>query len=250
MKLPKCLYSCQKKEDMTTTKTPKLLLVEDDHGLGYILREYLELHEFAVTWEKEGKSGLEAFQGQPFDLCILDVMLPKMDGFALATAIRKIDKQVPLVFLTSKALKIDKLKGFHLGADDYIVKPVDEEELIARIEAILRRTHGNAGSPEQDSHYQIGDYHFDLNRHTLTFRQEKPQLLTTREAEVLHLLCLHRGRILDRRHALRKIWGESDYFKRRSMDVFISRLRKYLSRDEQVQITNVHGKGYVLKVNG
>ena len=174
-------------------------------------------------------------------------MLPHKDGFALAGEIRGVDQEVPIVFLTSKALKIDKLKGFKLGADDYIVKPVDEEELIARIEAITRRVRQQKPAPEAIV-FTIGKYEFDFDNQCLKLGERQTRL-SPKEAEILQLLCLRQGHILDRKTTLRKIWGESDYFKRRSMDVFISRLRKYLSDDPAIQITNVHGKGYILTVD-
>ena len=224
----------------------RLLLVEDDHGLGYILKEYLELNDFVVTWAKNGAEAWETFQSQQFDLCILDVMLPFKDGFELATDIKNIDATIPIVFLTSKALKIDKLKGFKIGADDYIVKPVDEEELIARIRAITRRAKLQVQKIEPEL-FRIGAYDFNFSRQALQFK-EKEIRISPKEAEILRLLCQHQGHILDGKTTLKRIWGESDYFKRRSMDVFISRLRKYLSDDPSVQITNVHGKGYILTV--
>ncbi|MBO3698050.1 response regulator transcription factor [Roseivirga sp. E12] len=222
-----------------------ILLVEDDDNLGYILKEYLQVHEFKVTWVKDGLQGLDAFESSRFDLCLLDVMMPKMDGFTLAEKIKRGSPEVPLIFLTAKALKIDKLKGFKAGADDYIVKPVDEEELIARINAIVKRS-GLHRQESQSITYQIGQYSFDYPNQTLIFDGEK-QTITSKEAEILRQLCLRKGQILDRQTTLKELWGESDYFNRRSMDVFISKLRKYLSRDPQVKITNVHGKGFVLE---
>lgn len=222
----------------------RLLLVEDDQGLGYILKEYLELNNYTVDWVLDGEKAWKIFQSNTFDLCLLDVMLPSKDGFQLAKDIRSIDQQTPIVFLTSKALKIDKLKGFKIGADDYIVKPVDEEELIARIEAITRRVKHQADTKEVKL-FTIGQYQFDFENQKLYFEDQQRQI-TSKEAEILRLLCLHEGHILDRKITLKKIWGESDYFKRRSMDVFISRLRKYLDQDPAIQITNVHGRGYIL----
>ncbi|OEK00293.1 two-component system response regulator [Roseivirga sp. 4D4] len=223
----------------------RILLVEDDDNLGYILKEYLKVHEFEVNWVKDGVQGLDTFEESSFDLCILDVMMPKMDGFTLAEKIKRRSPEVPLIFLTAKALKIDKLKGFKAGADDYIVKPVDEEELIARINAIVKRS-GLHRQANQSIIYQIGQYSFDYPNQTLVFKGEK-QTITTKEAEILKQLCLRKGQILDRQTTLKEIWGESDYFNRRSMDVFISKLRKYLSQDPEVKITNVHGKGFVLE---
>ncbi|GAB5524106.1 MAG: response regulator transcription factor [Roseivirga sp.] len=223
----------------------RILLVEDDANLGYILKEYLHVYDFEVDWAKDGEEGLDQFKRLKYNLCILDVMMPKMDGFTLAEKIKSFAPEVPLIFLTAKALKIDKLKGFKLGADDYIVKPVDEEELIARINAIIKRS-TNLQDAQQPSLFQIGQYEFDFTNQSLT-RSAKKQLITTKEAEILRLLCIHKGKLLDRQTTLRELWGESDYFNRRSMDVFISKLRKYLSDDPAVKITNVHGKGFVLE---
>jgi len=222
-----------------------ILLVEDDASLGYILKEYLEMHSFIITLAKDGEEGLTMFNRQHFDLCILDVMLPKKDGFTLAYEIKQLNEKMPVIFLTSKALKIDKLKGFKLGADDYILKPVDEEELIARIEAVIRRANATLQNKLQTKFF-IGKYVFDHANQVLMLDNQK-QAITIKEAAILKLLCEHKGRILDRKNTLKKLWGESDYFTRRSMDVFISRLRKYLSEDPTVEIKNVHGKGYILE---
>lgn len=223
----------------------KILLVEDDANLGYILKEYLQVYDFEVEWVRDGEAGLEQFKKLRYDLCILDVMMPKMDGFTLGEKIKSFSPEVPLIFLTAKALKIDKLKGFKIGADDYIVKPVDEEELMARIHAIIKRS-GSAGIEQQPSLFKIGGYEFDYPNQALIFEGKK-QLITTKEADVLRLLCINKGNLLDRQTTLRELWGENDYFNRRSMDVFISKLRKYLSKDPIVKITNVHGKGFVLE---
>jgi len=221
---------------------PKLLLVEDDSTLGYILKEYLEMKNFAVTWAKNGLEGLAKFREEQVDLCIVDVMMPEMDGFTMAERIRQQGSDVPLLFLTAKSLKVDVLKGFSLGADDYIIKPVEEEELVARINAILRRTeHPN----EQQEIFEVGDYAFDSKNQKLTYNEED-KYLTEREAQLLRLLCLNKGNLLSRQYVLKNIWGKSDYFNRRSMDVFISKLRKYLSKDARIQITNVHGSGFIL----
>ncbi len=221
-----------------------VLLVEDDVSLGYILKEYLELHHFHIQLARDGEAAITAFKRFSIDVCILDIMLPKKDGFAVAAEIKALNEKMPVIFLTAKSLKIDKLKGFNLGADDYMVKPVDEEELIARIHAVMRRV-----APQDETggnQYLIGKYVFDFANQVLIL-EEKKQFITVREAAVLKLLCEHRGRILDRKQTLNRLWGESDYFTRRSMDVFISHLRKYLSEDPSVEIRNVHGKGYVLK---
>lgn len=221
---------------------PKLLLVEDDSTLGYILKEYLEMKNFAVTWAKNGLEGLAKFREQQVDLCIVDVMMPEMDGFTMAERIRQQGSDVPLLFLTAKSLKVDVLKGFSLGADDYIIKPVEEEELVARINAILRRVEHPS---ERQEIFKVGNYAFDSKNQKLTYNEED-KYLTEREAQLLRLLCLNKGNLLSRQYVLKNIWGKSDYFNRRSMDVFISKLRKYLSKDERIQITNVHGSGFIL----
>ncbi len=219
-----------------------ILLVEDDQSLGYILTEYLELHAFRVLLAKDGEIGLKLFNMHQVDLCILDVMLPKKDGFTLAAEIKQADEKVPLIFLTSKSLKIDKLKGFKLGGDDYIVKPVDEEELIARVDAVIKRTRPTVTPANQ---YRLGNYIFDPSRQELRFKN-RTQIITVREAAVLKLLCERKGQILERKIALKQLWGENNYFTRRSMDVFVSHLRKYLSDDPTIEIKNIHGKGYIL----
>lgn len=221
---------------------PNILLVEDNETLGYILKEYLELKSFSVKLARDGVEGLKFFKKQAFDLCILDVMMPEKDGFSLAREIKVLDTDVPLIFLTAKALKVDVLKGFDLGADDYIVKPVEEEELVARVKAVLRRTREVEPS---ESMYEIGDYIFDFQNQKLKIKESERQL-TEREAKVLLLLCNHKGKLLSRQKVLKSVWNNSDYFTRRSMDVFISRLRKYLSEDPAIQITNVYGSGFIL----
>lgn len=221
-----------------------LLLVEDNETLGYILKEYLEMKNLQVTLERDGKAGLKAFKKHAYDLCILDVMMPEMDGFTLAAELRAIEPGIPIIFLTAKALKVDKLKGFNIGADDYIVKPVDEEELLARIKAILRRTKNGSDHPKTLS-YEIGDYQFDFSNQKL-IRAGKEQILTEREAQLLRLLCENKGKLLSRRQVLNTLWNNNDYFTRRSMDVFISRLRKYLSEDPNIKINNVYGSGFIL----
>ncbi len=221
---------------------PKLLLVEDDSTLGYILKEYLEMKNFTVTWAKNGLEGLAKFREEQVDLCIVDVMMPEMDGFTMAERIRQKGSDVPLLFLTAKSLKVDVLKGFSLGADDYIIKPVEEEELVARINAILRRVEHPS---EQQEIFEVGDYAFDSKNQKLSY-EGTDKYLTEREAQLLRLLCLNKGNLLSRQYVLKNIWGKSDYFNRRSMDVFISKLRKYLSKDGRIQITNVHGSGFIL----
>jgi DNA-binding response OmpR family regulator len=224
----------------------RILLVEDDHSLGYILKEYLQMHDFGVEWAKDGEEGLNAFQPDKFDICILDVMMPKMDGFALADKLKGIDPKIPLIFLTAKSMKIDKMKGFKAGADDYIVKPVDEEELIMRIQAVLRRS-GQPDKATTTESYAVGIHTFHLKNRQL-LRNGEAVNLTKKEARVLQLLCESMGELVESDKILREVWGENTYFTRRSMDVYISKLRKYLSTDETVKIQNMHGSGYILEV--
>jgi DNA-binding response OmpR family regulator len=221
----------------------RILLAEDDESLGYILKEYLELHHFHIELAKDGETAVQLFRASQFDICILDIMLPKKDGFAVAADIRGLNKRIPFIFLSAKSLKIDKLKGFNIGADDYIVKPVEEEELIARINAVMGRVIGAKKKIDNDL-LNVGRYVFDYNNQVLILDNKK-QNITIKEAAVLKLLYEHRSKILDRKLALKTLWGESDYFARRSMDVFISRLRKYLSGDPSITIRNIHGKGYI-----
>lgn len=221
----------------------RLLIVEDDESLGYILKEYLQMNEFAVDWAKDGEKGLQRVINNEYDLGILDIMMPKKDGFTLAKEVKELHKDLPFVFLTAKTLKVDKLKGFDLGADDYIVKPVDEELLIARIRAILNRFDENQST--EDNKYSIGKYIFDVDKRSL-INGEQEQTLTPREADLLTLFCKKKGDLLTRERALKEIWGEKNYFNRRIMDVYISKLRKYLSGDPDVEIKNVHSKGFIL----
>lgn len=223
---------------------PKILLAEDDSTLGYALKTYLEMHQFEVSWQKDGEMGKAAFLKESFDLCVLDIMMPKMDGFTLAAELKKVNPGIPIIFLTAKAMKIDKLQGFQKGADDYIVKPVDEEELIARIQAVLRRTQ-NQANPQL--RYKIGKLlQFDWESRRLIAENETI-VLTEKEAALLRLLCEKKNQLLDRKVVLQELWGNVDYFNRRSMDVHMAKLRKYLKLDPDINILNIHGKGYILE---
>jgi len=224
----------------------KILLVEDDESFGYILKEYLEINDFSVTLAKNGDDGLKTFKKNAFDLCLLDVMMPLKDGFTLAKEIRDEDPDIPFIFLTAKALKVDKLRGFRLGCDDYIVKPIDEELLIARVRALIKRTSSDSEITNKATQYAIGKYEFDFPNQGLRF-EDQVRRLTEKEAKILLLLCEHRNVVLDRNKALKSVWGESDFFNRKSMDVFIYKLRGYLKEDPSIQITNVHGKGFILE---
>jgi DNA-binding response OmpR family regulator len=202
---------------------------------------------YQVEHAENGVTGLEAFRNGKFDLCILDIMMPLKDGFTLAREIRELDEHIPIIFLTAKTLKEDKIFGFKIGADDYITKPFSTEELNLRIEAILRRTRMALLSNDQPVVFRIGTYNFDYSNQLLT-GPDTERRLTKKEAEVLRLLCINKNRILRREIALRMIWGEDDYFMGRSMDVYITKLRKFLSLDPNVNITNIHRTGFMLEV--
>jgi DNA-binding response OmpR family regulator len=201
------------------------------------------MNELQVEWVKDGEEGIEKFDSARFDLCILDIMMPKKDGFEVAQEIKSKNPEMPLIFLTAKSLKVDKLKGFKAGCDDYIVKPVDEEELIARIHAVLRRSNNLR---QVKNSYQIGMFTFDPKSQKLNSDENSIQL-TQKESKILHMLCISAGELVESDYILKELWGQKDYFKRRSMDVFISKLRKYLEADPNVKIANVHGKGYILE---
>lgn len=220
------------------------MLAEDDINLGTLLKQYLEAKDYDTTLFTNGGSALESFSTDQYNLSILDIMMPEMDGLALAKALREADPNIPIIFLTAKNQEDDIIEGFKTGADDYITKPFSMEELLYRIEAIFRRTTGSVLTKD-DQPDRIGEYLFDKNRQLLTFRDEQISL-TTKESELLGLLCSHKNEILDRNYALKRIWIDDNYFNARSMDVYITRLRKYLTRDPSVKILNVHGKGYRL----
>lgn len=228
-----------------------ILLVEDDPNLGLLLQDYLQLKgKFDVVLCMDGEEGLKAFSKQDFDLCILDVMMPKKDGFTLGKEIRKINQQVPIIFATAKAMMEDKASAYDLGGDDYITKPFRIEELLLRINALLKRMSVKE-TPEPapvQTQFQIGDYTFDYTTQLIHY-QGQQQKLSTKEAELLQLLCLKKNAVLTREEALLSIWHDDNYFNGRSMDVFLSKLRKYLREDPKVEILNVHGKGYKLLVN-
>ena len=210
-----------------------------------MLAEYLSMKGFNVDHAVNGREGLKKFKDNNYDLCILDVMMPEMDGFSLAKKVKNQDVNVPIIFLTARSLKIDVLKGFNLGADDYIKKPVDEEELVARIQAVLHRS--QKPPVLTDDVYEVGTFTFDLANQRLTNKvDDQTRYLTEMEAHLLKLLCEYKENLLPREYVLKTIWGKSDYFTRRSMDVFISKLRKYLSGDDSISITNVHGSGFIL----
>lgn len=224
---------------------PRILLVEDDTNLGFVIRDNLEHRNLDVHLFENGQVALDAFKKERFDLCIVDVMLPVMDGFALAKHIREIDQDIPLLFLTAKSMKDDRITGFNLGADDYITKPFSIEELILRIKVFLKRSGRSAA--EVTGIIKIGSCVFDYKNLDL-MHQDKNKKLTTREAMLLKLLCDHAETTVKREEILNKVWGNDDYFAGRSMDVFISKLRKYLSVDDTIEIINYHGVGFKLTV--
>ncbi len=226
----------------------KVLLVEDDSNLGNLLKEYLEAKGFPTVLAVNGKQGYDVFSKDKFGICILDVMMPIKDGYTLAKEIRAIDTNIPIVFLTAKSMKEDAIEGFSLGADDYITKPFSMEELLLRIKAILRRTEGKSAKNSDQTSFTIGKYKFDYKHQTLDLKDVQHKL-TTKEAELLKLLCLHANDVLDRNFALKSIWHDDNYFNGRSMDVYIAKLRKYLKEDPNVELINVHGKGFKL-LNG
>lgn len=226
----------------------KILLVEDDASLGYLLSEYLGMKNFEITWAKNSKEAMEAIEKLSHDLAILDVMLPDMDGFTLAGRIQFTNPDLPFLFLTARSLKTDVLKGFSLGAVDYLKKPIDEEELVARINALLSRIMKPEIPEVEPGENKIGGYEFNSKIHELKFQNEVIPL-TLRENELLDFLNKNRNNLCSHKDILIHIWGENDYFNRKSLNVFISHLRKYLNRDPSVKIENLHKRGFVLKVN-
>jgi DNA-binding response OmpR family regulator len=229
---------------MEETKV-NVLLAEDDENLGSLLKEYLNAKAYNTILTKDGLEALETFKNKSFDICIIDIMMPKMDGFTLAKKIREENATIPFIFLTAKTLKEDVLEGFSIGADDYITKPFSMEELLYRLKAILRRTSENEEGEKEQTVFQVGKFTFDSNKQML-YNGDKEQSLTTKESELLRLLCVNQNQMLERNYALRTIWGDDSYFNARSMDVYITKLRKYLKDDSSIQILNVHGKGYKL----
>lgn len=223
----------------------KLLLVEDDPNLGQILNEYLSLKGYETKLCRDGEEGLTAFKRDAYDLCLFDVMLPKKDGFSMAKEIRKSDSVTPIIFLTAKSMKEDTIEGFKIGADDYITKPFSMEELLLRIQAILRRTAEKNPQISDQKEFDFGSFHFDYDKQLLTQENEQTKL-TSKESELLRLLCLHINQPLDRSTALKMIWRDDSYFNARSMDVYIAKLRKHLKPDPSVQIMTLHGSGFKL----
>ena len=223
----------------------KILYVEDDESLSFVTRDNLELKGYEIVHFADGEKALSHISQSDYDLCILDVMLPGVDGFTIAEEIRKFDQEVPIIFLTAKSLKEDKIHGLKLGADDYLTKPFSIEELILKIEIFLRRSKFSAPAPVEK--FTLGDFIFDYKNLSLAMNGEE-KVLTQREADLLNYLCKNSGEIVKRSDILLQVWGDDDYFLGRSLDVFISRLRKYLKPDEAVNIENIHGVGFRLRV--
>lgn len=228
-------------------KDIKVLLAEDDKNLGNILKAYLEAKNYPTVLCSNGKIAYEAFKRENFDFCVFDIMMPEMDGFTLTKKVRKIDKDVPILFLTAKAMQEDRIQGFEVGADDYLTKPFSMEELLLRIKAIMRRSSASTNEKVK-SVFKFGKYTFEYNRQLLII-DDKEQKLTSKEAELLKLLCENINGVLDRTIALNKIWFDDSYFNARSMDVYITKLRKYLKEDTNVELINVHGVGFKLVVS-
>jgi two-component system OmpR family response regulator len=231
---------------MEDKKKYKILLCEDDSNLGLVLKNYLELNDYEVTLERDGRLGLGAFQREKFDLCLLDVMMPNVDGFTLAEEIRDIDPDVPLFFLSAKTLKEDILQGYRRGADDYITKPFDSDVLMHKIKAIIKRNEEDHKVTD-NLEFELGAYHFNPKLRELKVK-DATQVLSPKENELLKMLAEHKNDLLTREKALKKIWGSDTYFNGRSMDVYIAKLRKYLKEDSTIEIVNIHGNGFRLVV--
>ncbi|MEO0340437.1 MAG: response regulator transcription factor [Bacteroidota bacterium] len=224
---------------------PQLLLIEDDLSFGYILKEYLALKSYKLDWAKTGTEGLKLIEQNNYQLCILDIMLPDTDGFAIAQTIRSKFPELPFIFLSARGMKVDKLKGYQLGCDDYITKPIDEELLLVKIQVILKRT--QTPTITVKDRYLIGQFLFEPEKQRLSIAEATIQL-SKKENALLLALAQKEGQLTERKIILRDIWGSTDEFSRKSMDVFISKLRKYLKKDPSIQILNVHGKGFILEV--
>ena len=232
-----------------TEQQKRILLVEDDPNFGTILKDYLMLNDYEVTHAKNGMEGFEKFKKDDFDLCILDVMMPYKDGFTLAKEIREKNKDVPIIFLTAKAMKEDVLKGYKVGADDYLNKPFDSEVLLMKIKAIIQRKGTETLADSKEFLFKIGRFDLNSKLRFLTFNGGDQVKLSPKESQLLRLLALHVNDLMPRELALTKIWRDDNYFTSRSMDVYIAKLRKYLKLDENVEILNIHGEGFRLVIN-
>ena len=224
----------------------KILLVEDDPNFGTVLKDYLALNDYNVTHAKDGIDGLIMFKNTEYDLCILDVMMPRKDGFSLAEDIRTTNKEIPIIFLTAKTLKEDVLRGYQVGADDYLNKPFDSEVLLHKIKAILQRKEIEKSRDNEEFEFKIGKFDFNSKLRHLSFDKGDPQKLSPKESKLLRMLAVHKNDLMPRELALTKIWRDDNYFTSRSMDVYIAKLRKYLKSDKDVEILNIHGEGFRL----
>ncbi|MDP4183899.1 MAG: response regulator transcription factor [Bacteroidota bacterium] len=222
----------------------RIFLVEDDLSFGAVLKSYLELNDFEVIWVNDGIAAMDQFRAGTHDICILDVMLPHIDGFTIGQEIRKINQSIPIIFLTAKSLKADILIGYGVGADDYITKPFDTDVLLCKLKAILKRNESTGRTSESEV-FKLGHYSFNFRLRRIEHNGQVQQL-SPKEAELLRLLCLHKNELLTREKSLKLIWGDDDYFTSRSMDVFVTKLRKYLKDDPSVEIKNIHGSGFML----
>ena len=226
----------------------KILLVEDDNNFGSILRDYLTLHSYETTLAKNGIEGLEKFRKRNYDLCILDVMMPFKDGFSLASDIRAINDEVPLIFLTAKSLKEDVIKGFKIGADDYLIKPFDSEILLFKIKSIFKRKISLKKATDNKVDYIFSSFRYNSKFRELQFKNDKPVTLSPKEGKLLTLLLDNMNDLTTREEALVKIWNDDNYFTSRSMDVYVTKIRKYLSKDPKIKIENIHGKGFKFSI--
>ena len=227
-------------------KNKRILLVEDDPNFGNVLSDYLSLNDFDVTLAKDGLEGFVFFKNNDYDLCILDVMMPRKDGFSLAADIRKKNKQIPIFFLTAKTMKEDVLKGYQVGADDFLTKPFDSEVLLYKIKAIFQRKDNETGKSEEVFEFEVGGFYLNSKLRQLIYKGGEPQKLSPKENKLLKMLAEHKNDLMPRELALTKIWRDDNYFTSRSMDVYIAKLRKYLSKDPKVEIVNIHGEGFRL----
>ena len=232
------------------TENRKILLVEDDEALGYLLSEYLKIKDFEIQWVKDGKSALEIAERDFFDLMILDVMMPEMDGFTLAKELKKNFPETPFIFLTSRSMKIDVLKGFSLGAVDYLKKPIDEEELVVRLNTLLARLSVNkkSGHKELLNQYKLGDYIFNVGNQEVVYKNDEVYKLTLRENKLLQLLVHKKNELCTHKEILHSLWGQNDFFVKKSLNVFISHLRKHLSKDPNIKIENIHNQGFIFRI--
>jgi two-component system OmpR family response regulator len=227
----------------------RILLVEDEENFGAVLRDVLRMNQYDVSLCTDGEAGLQKFKDESFRLVILDVMMPKMDGFSVAKAIRELDSEIPIIFLTARSMREDVIRGFNLGADDYITKPFDSEELLLRVKAVLKRTENSIQKVEETTpdEFDFGKFHFNYRLHQIK-EGDEVQKLSPKEADLLQLLLLHKNDLLPREKALQSLWGDDNYFNARSMDVFISKLRKRFKSDEIIKIENVHSRGFRMVV--